>query len=606
MKNVKFKILSIFCAFAILGISTTSSVSAMEKKNEKESNYFEVLDILNKVTDKILANKDVDKEIGIKSHETSIDEESEEYVDKKYDLSALFGAKYQLNEKDDSSDEGEDLNNKKLDIAKLLEGKNLDELGYIPKALRNNINSINKEIMTYQKEFKDILKKIEDMISRKSYGEKDEILDKYNDLHSKYKEFLNKNKRIIGENNESENMISEIIKKIDEKLEEVELTVDLIWYRDRFQKNLKILENDAFILIKKNFNYRYKECENLFYEYEDYLNEYAYAINKYSNLIMIKDEIFSINGDIGKRIAEISEIISNNNKLKDINKFGDVDIKENLNFYESSFADVLTYFEYIIKLENEFDNKKVSRKKGYYEKLNFGYTRYCKKHEIDIDKDKDLFAQKNKIFGIINNIEKKICEIFKKYNVVEKEIDSNNNNITKLTEKNDSEKEINKIILDKNNSIDIKENLNSYKDIFQDILNRLKNIGSYQNFNSRKNEIIYDYNDFYSKYNSYIYVNDNKITKDETLINLKNDISKVISEVNELKNKEDSSKKYYSYYSNYPKTYEYNKYPKDYKNHYVEKQSYGYKNNFKYQDDSIYFLKRNGILRFYNSNKNKK
>ena len=274
-----------------------------------------------------------------------------------------------------------------------------DEINILTKTILENLEVIHDEYMLqkdvektldfYKGKFKRILKKIKKMISSKSF-ETDNIseIKKYSDYCNSYCNYINSiNFKFNKINNIVKFKIFRLIKKSKKKIDELNVLINLIAHREKFDKVLKKLVQ---IITEK----KYEEKDDIIKCYDSLRRDYKKFSNINKQIIDRNDEVFKINEETSR--------------VKDL-----IGIIKDLLWNRAKFDKFLKYFEL---LKGNFNQKSFNTKKDDFEQKVFEYKESIESNKKIIDKVDYLGILKQEIFDIINDVDKKILEIGEKYN----------------------------------------------------------------------------------------------------------------------------------------------------------------------------------------------
>ena len=581
MKNSKFKIISIFCAFSLLGVLATS-VNAMENKSGVENfkEDFETED--DKNFDYFLGRgmKDVlDESYDFEMNKNSVSKNNEAKVvdvnNKKNDN--------ELNKNYDDMDE-----DNKEDDKEIEDDKNFDY--FLGRGM--------KDVLDESYDFETFSNRIFD--GGELFKEKDEKMkDVPNYIPTKYLNNLNNN---INLENVVDFKPEEYLNNLNNNFESSNKNNSL-YNRENFNKS-DIMQNKGDVNIddinNKLIDYK-KKFENLSRALKDMICSETYdkikSLSKeYSDLRYNYYKFLSVNNSLvdQKDKNSIQQMINGI-----YNKINVIYLSVDFKYFEKEFQKILNYFDYVISLKNGLDIKVFDHVKCCYNVLYSKYKQYVKGSYELIGKYKKYSSLKKNIYKIIElkkNIFIIIDDAARKIETIEKTI---------LEKKSSGIDEINfnKNLNYINNSSDIETNLISYRNNFNDILTYCDDILSSktkfdrENFNDKKHY----FNKLYYDYMKYFKNNRNTICGYKEFADLKFKIFKIIDDVRTKINKifrehvaikKEINEKNQSFH----------------KNHYIEKQNDDYKYSFEYNDGNnySYSLNKEGIYKFNEGKRKKK
>ncbi len=196
----------------------------------------------------------------------------------------------------------------KDDIFKLIE---------ITDKKKNNA-AVIKDLIICKKDLSYVLANLIEIINKKTYEEKDNVIKTYDYWRYRYEEILEEAKNIIGENNEFKDEISKINKEISSEIKLIGIIKDLIWKRVYFDNHLR-----RFEFLKKNFdmemfNLKKNDYENKFTEYNKCVKENEKEINGIYYLKVLKNDIDNFISKIEETMSAIEE--KNKVDVKETNK----------------------------------------------------------------------------------------------------------------------------------------------------------------------------------------------------------------------------------------------------------------------------------------------
>ena len=570
MKNVKIKLMSLFCMLTLFNLTT--SIYAMKNKNYNNINYnnkTKIEEINNKLIE-ILNNSD-----------NIIDKKKFENI--KLDFSEYLAKNKNISEK--------------------LTYEILANIDKIDSKIKNNENKINKEIKDQnKKKLIDFDNKFEEMnkniylndekysIIKKKFYETKKQLDLYlNNLKKdKYKNIIEKiktniliiNKKI--ENQEKYNIapfVIENLKYYEKKFSEFlpYFGKDIIEKNNTTQFGTKFAQKKEIISQMKEF-FSYKSMFNGYYEpiknnlgekpnalckkicgNINLISEYIEKIEKmnyYQNIEKLnqqknnknnkkyknyneKDEEMNYS-DILENISDekINKINKNKKSANTNNKEDYNDLKDTLKkiidkIYEKpkdkedstkkNIPDFESMFKYIFK---NLDNPNFKRYKSSFERTKANFEQNLKNNVQNMENDK-----LNNIFDLIKKIDEKIKEKEK----------LNENNIINNIEEEIEEEEIEEEEFYENNKVLYKELIKKLSEFDKIFKNYIENtINNSKKFNETKsNKIIYEYNKNIYENNKkefidYININKDKFKNDPAIKYFKTQIFDNIKKADQI------------------------------------------------------------------------
>ncbi len=451
MKNIKFKIISIFCAFLTLGFAT--NIVAMKKENYDYTAKSKK-DLINEITKKF---EDI-----LKKTNTRINVIKKEggFIKEEYikSLKEEFNTLYE-NYKD------------------ITEKKN--------KKNKDLINTISKTITNIQNNFNEI-----DHIS--------EIKSVYSPFVRCLKPFKTIFKNYF-ESHKNEEILEEIIKILNETFNKYDEKETINKYLNEIFKIENIIEK-----IKDSYNKeKYEEYKKIKKKYEEYLEKheqlYKYKIfkNKFNKKINNIEQIFELTKIINQKTNKvIKKPLKNSSKTTKVKKTKEEIIIE---YFNKEFSSILNEMNKIIENLNSnlYCYNKENLKKQYIEKTKKFkkiQEEYNKKLNNEFKQIKINLDIKNEISNNIKQIEdliktrgeKIILEVVKKQlnsqlkELKKLDVDLNEiNKNLKLTlnnKKNETNKSLNLTLDNKKKVIEIEEKNEYIKNNFNNLLKENENV----------------------------------------------------------------------------------------------------------------------------------
>ncbi len=509
MKNVKFKIISIFCAFSLLGVLATSA-NAMEKgDNGNKENFSNI-------------NSNINENCINQLHD---DFEGEPFNFKKEGF---------FNERNDDAD---NKSNDDKDYDRLENNKLFDYLGITDKYISyEDYGDIEED---YKKEDD---KKIE---GNKEVEDVKEDNKGFNYSNFETKDGLNKisnnetDKNFVSENNEAKVVdVGELLKLKDKKIEDI---VSYIPKENRINmnNNFKNSNKNDSLYDEGNFNksdiIQNKNDANIkdigkkpivYRDYTDYIEKFKNLSTALENMIYNEtyDKIESLREDYNDLRCGYDVFLNLKECSDDLNKEYSIQLIMNgidnmidviylnvdFKYFENKIQKILNYLDDVISVKNGLNIEGFGVVKRYYNGLYCQYKKYAENNYELIGKYKKYDCFKKNIFKIIalkknifimfddaeskiNTIEAIEKTILKKRSSSIEAINKKPLNINEdsLNKRANSVEKISNIKPNKNNINDIKSefnideinfNVDSYEDMekkFAFYLNEFQNVLKY-------------------------------------------------------------------------------------------------------------------------------